>query len=168
MRHKSTKTLPKLEMQSANYQYVKQSQKLLNKHSNKATGTPPVYRVGKSYHFLICLARAIRQANTVRHILAFGSTRYRARHTHVHQSFVTLRWHTWHSEEVPIKRVVFIIINGTSMRNPATALWVTDNNSQSSDCPSFTSVLKQTLNNRHAATPYNGQFLLSQLYATNT
>ena len=53
------------------------------------------------------------------------------------------------------------------MRNPATALWVTDN-SESSDCPSFTSILKQPLNNGHAATPYNGQFLLSQLYATNT
>ena len=32
----------------------------------------------------------------------------------------------------------------------------------------FASILKQPLNSRHPATPYNGQFSRSQLYASNT
>ena len=32
----------------------------------------------------------------------------------------------------------------------------------------FTSILKQALNSRHPATPYNGQFSWSQLCAVNT
>ena len=32
----------------------------------------------------------------------------------------------------------------------------------------FTSILKQPLNSGHPATPYNGQFSQSQLYASNT
>ena len=53
--------MPKLQMQSTHYQ---DKSKPLTRHT-----------VRKNNHFLICLARAIRQANTVRHILGFGSTR---------------------------------------------------------------------------------------------
>ena len=44
---------------------------------------------------------------------------------------------------------------------------ITDN-SESPDYPSIDFILKQPLNSGHPATPYNGQFSQSQLYASNT
>ena len=46
MGHKSTKLC------QSSLQTIKQSQKLLNKHSNIARDTPPVYRVGKKLSLL--------------------------------------------------------------------------------------------------------------------
>ena len=62
------------------------------------------------------------------------------------------------------------IYSGTLLnRHPSTAdTHDVMDNSESPDCPSFTSILKQHLNSGHPATPYNRHFLRSQLYANNT